>query len=209
MRMSASTARDLPLRCSCKTISGVAHLAGAPHQRLACYCRDCQAFAWFLGRPELLDPHGGTQIVQTRVARLELHEGRERLACMRLSPTGLMRWYASCCRTPIANTLAKPKVAFVGIISAFWDPDVDANALLGPVQARINGPGHADAHGHMADIDKFPLAVILGAIRNLIGGQLRREWQPTPFWQLETGTPSVEPHVLDPAEREVIYGKLG
>ena len=50
-----------------------------------CYCKDCQAFARFLERPDLLDPAGGTDIFQMPPARL--------------SDKGVLRWYTDCCRT--------------------------------------------------------------------------------------------------------------
>jgi hypothetical protein len=179
--------------------------------RLLCYCRDCQTFARFLERPELLDRHGGTEVFQMTPARVSFHVGHDRLACMRLSPKGLMRWYASCCNTPLANTMSNPKLAFVGLISACWDPQLDAagrDGLLGPLRARVNGPGHAAADGSTADIDRLPLWTITRAIGVLLGGKLRGEHQPTPFFELDTGAPKVTPRVLDPAEREALRTRL-
>ena len=47
------------LSCACGGLTGsVAHARRATHS--VCYCRDCQAFARFLGREaELLDARGG------------------------------------------------------------------------------------------------------------------------------------------------------
>jgi hypothetical protein len=60
--------------------------------RAVCYCRDCQAFAHFLGRPEeILDSKGGSDVVQTTPARVTLTDGIEMLACMRLTEKGLRR----------------------------------------------------------------------------------------------------------------------
>ena len=36
-----------------------------------------------------------------------------------------MRWYAKCCNTPIANTLAQANIPFASVISAMWDPELD------------------------------------------------------------------------------------
>lgn len=56
---------DLPLRCRCGHVRGVATkispLAGF---RFFCYCKDCQAFARFLDRADVLDATGGTDIFQ-------------------------------------------------------------------------------------------------------------------------------------------------
>src|SRR5690606_29764846 len=146
---------DLAIRCTCGQMQGTARDVGRRSQRLVCYCRDCQCFAWFLERPELLDVHGGSEVLQLNPTRVSFHAGHEHLACMRLSPKGVMRWYASCCNTPIGNTLDKPKPPFVGLLSSCWDPELDAAArdrLIGPRRAYINGPGHAAPDGSMAKV---------------------------------------------------------
>ena len=101
-----------PIQCRCGTLKGyVDRLRGANY--CVCYCRDCQAFAHFLGRAgEILDARGGTAVVQTPAANVTFTSGREALACMRLTPNGLLRWYSTCCNTPVGNTLANSKVLF-------------------------------------------------------------------------------------------------
>jgi hypothetical protein len=199
---------QLQIRCSCGEVRGVARDIDRRRVRLRCYCVDCQCFAWFLDRPELLDRHGGTEVVQLSPARVSFHAGQERLACMRLSAKGLWRWYASCCRTPLANSMTTPP--FVGLLSSAWDPELDADgrdALLGRSRARVNGPGRAAADGSMAKIDKLPLAAIAASIRVMLAGALRGEQRPSPFFELD-GSPKVAPRVLEPAEREALRGRL-
>lgn len=54
---------NIPLRCECGTVTGFAETRGLSVHG-ACYCRDCQAFARFLGRPErMLDEAGGTEAI--------------------------------------------------------------------------------------------------------------------------------------------------
>jgi hypothetical protein len=202
----------LALRCTCGRMQGRAHDVGPRRGvRLLCYCRDCQTFAQFLERPELLDRHGGTEVFQMTPARVSFHAGHDQLACMRLGPKGLMRWYARCCNTPLGNTMSNPKLPFVGVISACWDPQLDAdarNGLLGPLRARVNGPGHAAADGSRANIDLLPLWTIMRAIGVMLGGKLRGEHQPTPFFDLDSGAPTVSPRVLEPEEREALRARL-
>jgi hypothetical protein len=104
---------EFPLRCRCRAIQGhveSTHRAG----RAICYCRDCQAFARNLGSPELtLDARGGTDIVATSPRYVRFTRGREQHRCMSLSPKGLFRWYAGCCRTPIGNTPRDPRLLHV------------------------------------------------------------------------------------------------
>src|SRR5437016_5861532 len=105
------------LRCSCGEVQGYARNAGpGTVNRIVCYCDDCQAFLHHLGRTYLLDAHGGTDIVQLAPASLVFDRGTDRIIALRLGPKGLYRWYASCCRTPLGNTVG-PTIPFVGIVA--------------------------------------------------------------------------------------------
>jgi hypothetical protein len=63
----------LPLCCRCGHVRGVAHEV-APYSgfRFVCYCTNCQAFARFLERPDVLDDAGGTDIVHMPAACVTL-----------------------------------------------------------------------------------------------------------------------------------------
>ena len=91
---------------------------GAGGTHVICYCADCQTFARHLGQSETaLDADGGTEIFQTLPDAVRITRGADSLALLRLGPKGLMRWYAGCCNTPIANTLANPRtLPFIGMI---------------------------------------------------------------------------------------------
>lgn len=92
---------DLPLRCRCGHVSGIAReVSPSGGFRFVCYCKDCQAFARFLGRPDVLDTAGGTDIFQVPPARVELTSGLDAVRCLRLSATGVLRWYSVLLRDP-------------------------------------------------------------------------------------------------------------
>jgi Family of unknown function (DUF6151) len=64
---------NLPLRCRCGRVRGVAsNVSPSSGFRFVCYCKDCQAFARFLKRPDVLDPAGGTDIFQMPPGRVKL-----------------------------------------------------------------------------------------------------------------------------------------
>ena len=95
---------DLPLRCRCGNVRGVAiEVAPSAGFRFVCYCQDCQVFAHFLERPDVLDAAGGTDIFQMPTGRVQLSAGTDAVRCLRLSRK-VFRWYTDCCRTPIGNT---------------------------------------------------------------------------------------------------------
>ena len=176
---------------------------------MVCYCGDCQSFAHFLGRAnEILDVHGGTEIFQTSPARLEIAQGQHRLACMRLTPKGMVRWYAECCRTPIGNTLITPQVPFVGLILLAC---TEANAaggsrdeVLGPVRARVN-TGSAKGNAVERGIrDSGMVPSLLRFARLVLQARLRGDHKASPFFDPRTGQPRATPRVLSgPELREV------
>jgi hypothetical protein len=88
--------------------------------RVFCYCKDCQAFARFLDRADVLDAAGGTDIFQLPPGRVKLAAGADALRCVCLGNRGVFRWYADCCRTPIANT-AGAGFPLIGVVHSFMD----------------------------------------------------------------------------------------
>ena len=190
---------DLQISCTCGGLQGVARaVSGSAGNRLVCYCDDCQSFAEFLGRADdILDAHGGTDIFQMSPAHLKIARGVERLACMRLTPNGLLRWYADCCKTPIGNTLPTPQLPFVGLIhSCMAVSKQSLDDIIGPVRAGVHG---RFARGDRAEIsahDRESLSVLVRGVRKLIWWRLKGDRKRTPFFD-ETGTPAVEPRVRD------------
>ena len=88
--------------------------------RLVCYCTDCQAFARFLERPDVLDAAGGTDIFQMPAGRVTFSAGADAVRCISFSGR-VLRWYTECCRTPIANTAAGRRFPIVALIHSFMD----------------------------------------------------------------------------------------
>jgi hypothetical protein len=96
---------QVELRCRCGEVRAL--VTGASRRtvnRVVCYCDDCQAFAHQLGRADLLDSQGGSDIVQVAPASLRFVQGQHRIVGLQLKPKGLFRWYANCCNTPVGNT---------------------------------------------------------------------------------------------------------
>src|SRR5438034_9137168 len=112
---------QVELRCRCGEVQGwLTNPSAQSVNRVICYCDDCQAFQYHLGRPDLLDVHGGTDIVQVAPAAFSFARGTDRIAGLRLAPKGLYRWYASCCKTPLGNTVSAA-IPFVGIVAHAFD----------------------------------------------------------------------------------------
>jgi hypothetical protein len=194
---------DVPLRCHCGAVRGVA-LRASPRggRRLVCYCDDCQAFAHFLAQTNVLDAQGGTDVFQTTPAQLRIEAGAEQLRCVRLSERGLLRWYTACCRTPAANTLASPRVPFVGVVHLFMDHSAcSRDEALGPPLARIHGRfalGGSPEAAHRT----VPLGLQVSTAGVLLRAWLAGGHSPSPFFDARTRAPVVTPAVLSPEERE-------
>jgi hypothetical protein len=131
---------DLPLRCRCGRTRGVAtDVSPSTGFRFVCYCKDCQAFAHFLERTDVLDPAGGTDIFQMPPGRVKLTAGTDAMRCLRLS-NRVLSWYTDCCRTPIANTAAGPRFPVIGVVHSFMDHEAAGRSrdeVLGPPLCRI------------------------------------------------------------------------
>jgi len=195
-----------PLRCRCGTLKGyVSHPERV--NRGVCYCRDCQAYAHFLGKPgDILDEMGGTDVVATLAKYLTLTDGFESLACMSLSEHGLLRWYASCCNTPIGNTQRDFKVSFVGIVhTCLEDPTKSLESSFGPVRMRVNTK---TAKGKPKSMPISTITSVLRFLASVIRARLDGSYKRTPFFAPDRGTPVARPTVLTSAERDQVMAAI-
>lgn len=201
------TTSSVSLRCRCGQLRGTAQGVSADTgNRLVCYCDDCQAYARYLGSEGIVDRHGGTDVFQMTPSQMRLGAGAEHLCCVCLSQKGLMRWYAGCCRTPVANTLASPRVPFVGVVHTFMDHAADGRSrdeVLGTPIAFIHGRfavGGAPPHVHAS----APPSLLVRSARLLLAAWVRGKARPSPFFDPRSGAPVVPPRVLTAAEREAL-----
>ena len=189
---------SLQLRCRCGKLQGEVETRRVA-ARAICYCKDCQAFARFLGDEKaLLDPSGGTEVEATLPAGLRFTAGLEHLACMSLSPQGIYRWYASCCNTPVGNTPRNAAMPYVGLMRVCLAATPDTlDRELGRVRMTAN---RGSAYGPTS---ATPVATMVGVAK--IGGALVRSrltgsWRDNPFFDA-SGAPVRAPRVLTREER--------
>ena len=191
---------DIPLRCYCDRMRGIARaVSPSAGFRFVCYCKDCQAFARFLERPDILDAAGGTDIFQMPPCQVTFTAGSDALRCLRLSGK-VLRWYADCCRTPIANTATDPRFPVVALIHSIVDCAADGrsrDALLGPPLCRI--------YEHSA-IKPLPLnaapppslRVFVCRATKVVGWWMGGLARPNPFFDDRTKAPRSVPQLLLP-----------
>lgn len=197
---------EVPLRCRCGHLRGLAgDVSRSTGLRFVCYCGDCQAFARFLDRADVLDAAGGTDIFQMPAGRIRFTAGTDALRCLCFSGK-VLRWYSDCCRTPIANTAAKPSFPIVALIHAFMDVEATHRGrddVLGPPLCRIHersatGPLPQNAP-KAASFGVFALRTSM-VLRWWMGGLGR----PTPFFDDRTNAPRARPRGLTPSERTAL-----
>lgn len=184
-----------PVQCRCGIFR--ARLEGhGPHNRVICYCANCQAFARALDKSsETLDAQGGSEIVQVAQSRLRFEQGEEQLAVLRLSESGMLRWYATCCSTPIGNTMLNPRMPFIGLVHTCLDParmDTDFGTEVAVVNV-------GSALGEPKPRARGFLGVCLRLVRMLAGSLFRGSWRGSPLFD-ESGKPRITPRVLSAEE---------
>jgi hypothetical protein len=201
---------DLPLRCRCGHVRGVvSEFAPASGFRLVCYCKDCQAFARFLKRPDVLDAAGGTDIVQMPPGRMKLTAGIDAVRSLRFS-NKVFRWYAGCCQTPIANTAFSVRVPFAGLIHSVISVEAEGpsrneilDQLLGPPLCRIY---ERSAIAPLPVNAPAPPSLGFYALRaaKVLGWWWHGLGCPNPFFDDRTGAPLSAPRVIAGSERAAL-----
>lgn len=195
------SSKDLPLRCTCGHVRGIAQEV-APYSgfRFVCYCQDCQKFARFLERPDVLDTAGGTDIFHMPAGRVKLVAGTDAVRCLRFSGKAF-RWYADCCRTPIGNT-AGPRFPVVGLIHSFMDHNADGRSRHEALGAPLCRIFERSTVGPLPPNAPAPPSPGLFARRatTLLGWWLRGLGRPNPLFDAHTNSPLSTPRAA-PIER--------
>jgi hypothetical protein len=196
------------IACRCGRVTGqVADAAPRSVNHAVCYCGDCQAFAHHLGRADLLDSHGGTEIVQVAPAALRLVQGQRHLRAVRLTPKGLFRWYADCCNTPVGNTVGL-RMPLVGLVTAvFASGGVAPERLFGKPDLAI-----FDKHaigGPAPGLQRLNARRMAGAMLRVVGWWLAGRGRPNPFFASSSGAPLYPVAVLSASEREALRACCG
>lgn len=201
--------RDVELECTCGEVKGVARgVSPRTVNRVICLCVDCQAFAHHIGRADLLDAWGGSDIIQVAPSTVAFHEGTDRIAALRLGPKGPYRWYTTCCKTPLGNTV-KPNLPFIGIM-----PELFKEAREPAKRDAIFGPPLGTIHGKYAIGEPPPGSVkmspgfMLRTIATILGWKIRGRSFPHPYFD-RASEPLHPVTVLTREEREAAQKNCG
>ncbi len=200
-------AKNISLSCSCGKFRGtLSDVSPARSNFLICGCKSCRAYAHHLERAgDILDGYGGTRIVQISPGRITFTEGLDNLVCLRITPKGPLRWYTSCCNTPVASTLATNGVPFAGVVSTCLGLQSDEAAMepvFGPMRGRINSAPDIPDTGKWRSY--FMMARLFGL---MAWWKLRGDARRSPFFDKASGQPVSGPRLLSAEERRAALDK--
>jgi len=172
------------LKCSCGAVKGTLEVVPKSFFHVHCLCRDCQRFAKHLSNSNnILDEHGGTELLQTYPKFMKITEGKENIGGIQLNKNGLYRWHTTCCNMPMANTMNSSKIPFVGIPVTFMEftSEKDKQDILGPVIMKAFGKyamGKMPKDAH----ERFPLSFMPKILGFMIKGLVKKNYVPSPFF---------------------------
>lgn len=192
------------LRCRCGTLRGHLERSGSA-TRAICYCQDCQAYARFLGAPGVVDDDGGTEVVASLPRHVRFTAGAEALACLSLSERGLLRWYASCCNTPIGNTPRNPKLPYVGLVHTCFEGGSPAiETAFGSRRIAVNTQS---ARNPVRSTPVATAARVVGLMAAALADRVGGRYKDNPFFAAGMSAPIRAVRVLSSAERDRAYGR--
>ena len=174
---------DLTLSCACGKLTAVAEgVTRGGSNRCVCYCSFCRQYAERLGAGGVLDETGGTEVIQFSPRKFRFTGGAENLGCLRQTRKGALRWYATCCNTPIANTAGSTRLPFVGVVRrALTAPEGDAlDKAVGPIRARIFLPPKMQQGANWAQ-----KRMMFRILRLLMLWKLRGDGKRSPFFDAD------------------------
>lgn len=186
---------EIDVQCFCGKIEGTTeNINSSTGTRIVCCCDDCQIFAEYLGNEgNILDQYGGTDIFQMPISQLKISQGNEHIGCMRISSKGMYRWYASCCNTPIGNTLGSG-VPFIGLIHSFMANPSTRDTDLGKIR------GYLEIKFAKQQVPKTQqgssFRIILRGLYKIILWKLRGLNSPSVFFN-DNGESIVAPKILN------------
>ncbi len=180
----------MKIKCDCgKFQASILDPSSSPG-RLVCYCDDCQNYLNKLGKNNLLDSYGGTDIIPFYPSDIQIEKGIDQLCCNQLSDSGLSRWSTHCCGSPIVNT--KAKFPWAGFMASSV---VDQEGRFSKIKSRVMGK-FSYGRPEFKISQKLSLKDALVVLPFILKGFLASKWKNAPLYNSDNVTPIVEPRKL-------------
>jgi len=169
--------------CRCGTV----HLTVASQNArpVICYCNYCRHFARDFGEGDQLDPGGGVRLLHVTPDAITVESGAEKIGCVAYSRRGALRWIATCCGTPLANTPRHVGMAYVTMPATRLTPadEIGPPMVRGFPKSAI-GPVIRPAGFAPYEVARIGVRLVLA--------RLDGRWRKTPFFTRD-GKPVAEP----------------
>ncbi|KAJ54906.1 hypothetical protein ACMU_14170 [Actibacterium mucosum KCTC 23349] len=191
----------LNFACDCGKMQGrIDRVTPQKIGHLTCYCKYCLGFPTHLGTGDKYIRDGGwVNLVQVAPDDVTIDQGSEHLACLKFTPKGPLRWYASCCGTPIANTLAGRMPPFASFYA-----DTMGDADLGPVQLHSFCDHLPAAQRPQPSGNKAVRAFVLRFAKRVIPAILTLRFRKNPFFDAK-GAPVATPQLLSKEQAQAAF----
>ena len=192
--------------CECGAVAGeIERATPAEGDHVVCHCSDCRDLVRYLGKEaRVLDDNGGTALYQSRCARMQFERGRDKLAALHMTDAPTLRWYASCCNTPLFNTYRNGRIPYLTTLLANCGPHG---------RKRLGEPlGHLfldEARGDTSGLTPLSMSQLMRRffrrmIKDILSGDRRR----SELFDSKTLEPIAVPRHLTDAERAAL-GRTG
>ncbi|MEQ8368395.1 MAG: DUF6151 family protein [Roseicyclus sp.] len=177
---------DVGFSCRCGHLAGhITGLSARTGTRLLCHCSDCTRSLRHYGIDA--DQDAGVDLIQTSPERVVIDTGADQLGVARLSPRGLLRWYATCCGTPLFNTLSTPALPLASVqTSRLSDPDACGPAVVHAFRKMPDGSVKTQG----------VLPLLTGFLGRALKSRMTGAWKAGPFFDARTKLPVVDPELL-------------
>lgn len=170
---------------------------------MQCYCESCRGFAQIMDAgDQVLNSDGGVELFQTTPNDIKIVKGIEMITASSITSKGPLRWYCTKCQTPLANTIRKPGVPFMGVILPVHMHLPNASELghkiscIYQFNARPNAKKNEKNNQGMLNGIR---GVISRMVIKFITGKARKsDWHQDGNWRLT-------PKILSKIERDQLY----
>jgi len=172
------------LECLCGAVKGQIEVVPKSFFHVKCLCCDCQNFSSYLSNQDnILDEHGGTELLQTYPNCMVITEGKNNIAGIKFGEKGIYRWHTTCCNMPLANTMNSSKMPFIGVSVKLmkFANEQEKIKILGPITLKAFGKysiGEMPKGAHA----KFPISFMPKIIAFMLKGMIGRKNTPSPFF---------------------------
>jgi hypothetical protein len=181
----------IAIACSCGQVQGhITDFSVDTSNRVVCHCKDCRKFTLWTGHSEMVDPHGGLDIIQVAQSQIVFDQGVEQIRCARLSQKGMFRFYADCCRMPLGNAMSRG-VPLIGLPAQLFvqNPAQPIGNAVGIHGKSATTPA-PNAHGSV------PVAMLGRIVRLLVKWKFKSRGASTPFFHSD-GKPVADPILIN------------